>query len=81
MEPLRVAVGIGIAGHAQRIEPRVGAPGDAVVDLDGVDVGFRGTLGGLLGSRQSKSSGGEEAEEGDEGDGGLHFDDGSCRAG
>lgn len=51
MEPLRVAVRIGIVGHAQRIEPRVGAPRGAVVDLDGVDVGCRRALGGLLGSR------------------------------
>ena len=76
MEPLRVAVRAGVGRHAQRIEPRVGAPGTAVVDLDGVDVGCRGAfgggpvIGGFLGSRQGENAGEAEAEEGEE-SGGL----------
>lgn len=75
-----IAIGAGIACHAKRIEPRVGAHGPAVVGLDSVDVGCRGTLrrclvvgGGLLrlGGRQGKSAGSEEPKEGKKSDRGL----------
>lgn len=79
MESLGVAVSVCVAGHAKRVETRVGAPGLAVVDLYGVDLGCRGALGGslvgggllMLGGRQGESAAGEDAQEGDEGDGGL----------